>query len=248
MKRNNKMVFVWLGLLIFALLLSGCGENTAAQPARDPDLPPNIIEPGVPQAPAADDPAANDPSEEDPFPDKESASTQEDLAAAQSRIESYYFEQMLEYPDGYVFNQVWYKNGKMKVLSSVDGYGLTELYYDYDACTVVSCTPGLGNAVMWDFDPASPDAPDNPILDDYTAYTPAGEEVIDRQYCMILQTPEGELLWVGTKYGFPLQVEFTDSLGERMTTQYKNVSINTVKDEEVVPPDDMEIYYGDDAY
>lgn len=244
---HKQLCLLLLMLLTIGLLLVACDNTPGADP-QNPSLPPNVIEPGL-QPPLSSDP--EDPADPgdipsaDLFPDRGEAATVADLVAAQSKVESYYFEQMLIYPDGQVFNQVWYKSNKMKVLSSVDGYGLTENYYDYAAGTVISSFPGMGlSATLLDFDVNGADAPDNPILDDYESCTVLGGEEINRQYCLVLETPDGERLWVSTKYGFPLQVEFTDSLGEHMTVQYKNISINTVNDEDVAPPADLEVYYG----
>ena len=64
-----------------------------------------------------------------------------------------------------------------------------------------------------------------------------------RQYCRIVETASGDRLWVSTKYGFPLRVEYTDSLGERYQVDYKNLSINTVSDEDVAMPADLEVVY-----
>ena len=244
MIKKSTLLFLLALVLVYA---AACNQQPDAGETPLNGEEPSVIEPGV----SEDDPEEEDPGEEETdvepveeFVDLGEATTVEHLITAQQKITSYYFEQHIEYLNGHVFIQVWYKDGKMKLISSVDGYGLTENYYDYNEGTIINYSPSSGTAAtMMDFDEHAEDAPDNPVKDDYAAYTLVGSETIDRQYCLILETPEGDLLWVGTKYGFPLQVEFTDSMGEHLISQYKNVSINTVSDEDVEPPADMEIYY-----
>lgn len=245
-----------LALALALTLAAGCGEEPVVEPP--PEAPQQtVIEAGVNNNPDPDDPLTEpDPQQPGPdpnappeesteagFTDKGEATTLEDLMAAQAKIESFYFEQSLTYPDGKIFLQVWYKDERMKLISSEAGYSLQEVYYDYVDNTVVTFSPGSGEAAwMMEFDELSEDAPDNPVREDLSGYTVVGSETIDRQLCLILETPQGELLWISTLFGFPMQAEFTDSLGTRMTSQYKNLRINTVSDDEVLPPADMEIY------
>ena len=105
-------------------------------------------------------------------------------------------------------------------------------------------TPSEGNqAIKMDFNPNGDDAPDNPKDEDYASCTMLGTETIDGQLCYILQTSVGDKLWVGTKYGFPLQVEFVDHLGDTYTVAYRNVAINTISAAEVAVPDNISITY-----
>ena len=246
-RRSRLLLLIWV---FVCLLAAGCGEEPQAAPEVE-ERQPLIIEEGINQ-PAAEEPQqqpdaqtpADEPAVE--FADKGEATTVEDLIAAQAKITSFYFEQTVEYPNGRVFIQVWYKDEKMRLISSQGGYGMAEEFYDYEAGTLITHAPGSDEpAVLFAFDKTSPDAPDNPVMNDYSTYTLVGGEEIDRQYCLILEAPNGDLVWVSTKYGFPLQTEYTDSLGDRLTAKYKNVSINTVKDSDVMPPADLEIYdYG----
>lgn len=225
-------------LLVTALLLCACGPEQPPEPVADQ---PTVIEPG--KSGQAQDPASQETDPEQPeeeFPDKAELATAADLTAALAKVESYYFEQSVAYPEGAVFMQVWYKDGLMKLVSSVDGYGLTESYYDYHHGTVVDYYPGVSEtARRSNFDFEGENAPTNPKLESYHDDEIIGGESIGRQYCLILQTAYGDKLWVGTKYGFPLRVEYTDSLGERYTVDYKNVSVNTVSDQDVALPADL---------
>ena len=225
--------------LLAALLLPACsGADEESEPAT-----PVVIEEGA-EAHHEED-AEQTP--EDVFPDKGEAATIEDLQEALSKVESYYFEQSVEYPEGQVFMQVWYKDGLMKLITSVSGYGLTESYYDYNNGTVVDYYPGaMPTAYGRGFDPAEPNAPKNPKLEDYSTADIIGSETVDRQLCQILETASGDKLWVGTKYGFPLRVEYTDSLGERYQVDYRNLSVNSVSDEEVTIPGDLQIVFNGD--
>ena len=140
--------------------------------------------------------------------------------------------------------QVWYKDGLMKLVTSSSGYGLTESYYDYNQGTVVDYYPGTQNTAYGrDFDPQGEYAPDNPKMEDYSTAVIVGSETVGRQTCQILETVSGDKLWVSTKYGFPLRVEYTDSLGERYQVDYRNLSINTVSDEDVSLPTDLSVVY-----
>ena len=236
--RSPRVHMIVLLLLAALLLLPACGQS-APEPAEDPSQP-TVIEQGA----AAHQGGEGEAQPSDPFPDKGEAATLEDLNEALAKVESYYFEQSVAYPSGQVFMQVWYKDGLMKLVTSVDGYCLTESYYDYEQGQVVDVSPGDRKAAYGrDFDPNSDTAPNNPKMEDYTAAALTGGETVGRQYCQIVETASGDKLWVSTKYGFPLRVEYTDSLGERYQVDYKNLSINTVSDEDVALPADLEIVY-----
>ena len=236
--RSPRVHMIVLLLLAALLLLPACGQS-APEPAEDPSQP-TVIEQGA----AAHQGEEGTAQPTDPFPDKGEAATLEDLNEALAKVESYYFEQSVAYPSGQVFMQVWYKDGLMKLVTSVDGYCLTESYYDYKQGQVVDVSPGdRTSAYGRDFDPNSENAPNNPKMEDYTAAELTGGETVGRQYCQIVETDSGDRLWVSTKYGFPLRVEYTDSLGERYQVDYKNLSINTVSDEDVAMPADLEVVY-----
>lgn len=229
-------------LLALVLLLSCCGQP---QPAEEEPSQPTVIEQGA----AAREETTREEEEEEnipaePFPDKGEETTVEDLTAALENIDSYYFEQSVAYPEGQVFMQVWYKEGRMKLVTSAYGYGLTESYYDYGQGLVVDYSPGaMTTAYGRSFDPNGDNAPTNPKMEDYSTATVLGFESVGRQTCLVLQTLSGDKLWVSTKYGFPLRVEFTDSLGERYQVDYKNLAINQVDDEDVSIPSDLPVVY-----
>lgn len=242
-----RRMLLLLTAVLFSLLAASC-DDTPEVPNETDDRQPIVIEEGINQHAAEEELSGEEEeiAQEESgveFEDKGEATTVEDLIAAQAKISSFYFEQTVAYPNGHVFLQVWYKDENMRLFSSQGGYGMAEEFYDYETGTVISHQPGSDEpAEMYTFDKTSPDAPDNPVMNDYSAYTLLGGEEIDHQYCLILEAPNGDLVWVSTKYGFPLQTEYTDSLGDRLTTKYKNISINTVTDEDVLPPADLEVY------
>ncbi|NLF79872.1 MAG: hypothetical protein GX572_01620 [Clostridia bacterium] len=234
------ILIILMAFVLSMLALSACG------PSEDPGDQ-MIIEPGLEDDPSGEDidsTVEDEPDATVTFADKGEQTTVDDLTAAQAKIKSYYFEQTIPYADASVFLQVWYCDNKMKVITSVGGQGLSEFYYDYDEMSVISYSPGDSDtAIKMDFDPQSLDAPDNPVADDYGNCVLLGNEKINRQLCYILQTPSGDKLWVGTKYGFPLQVEFVDHLGDLYTVQYRNLEINTLSAKDVAVPANLPIYY-----
>lgn len=235
---RNKSILILL-IIILTLALTACG-NGAEQQQPEPEQP-TVIEPGQPD-PGQQPEEPEEPAAPELFPDKGEATTVEDLSAAQAKIDSYYFEQTVQFPDGHMFMQVWYIDDMMKVATSVDGVSQSEFYYDYANMTVTTYYPGVSrSAMMLDFDASSPDAPENPKIRDYSACVLVGAETVNRQYCLILETADGSKLWVGTRYGFPMQAEYTDSLGDLYTIQYKNISINTVDPDEVLIPADLPV-------
>ena len=251
MKLQHKMYRWAVVLVLLAAMLFSAGCNDAPEEPPVEDRPEVVVEPGVkpvepptvsegdPQGEEQDEPVL---PEEPQFQDKAEASTPADLAANLDLIESYYFEQNIPYVDGQIYMQIWYKDGRMKVVTSVGGYGLSEYYYDYNENTVINYAPGSGTPAMkLPFDPANPDAPDNPKLQNYLDCTANGFETIDRQTCMVLNTAEGSTLWVSTANGFPLQVYYEDSLGDFWTVQYKNIRLNSVEDKELLLDPSVEV-------
>jgi len=62
------------------------------------------------------------------------------------------------------------------------------------------------------------------------------------QSCLALKNSAGDKFWISTKYGIPLQVEFTDSMtGERLKVKYENYKINSLDLSEVEIPDELQI-------
>ena len=250
MKKKTGLI---IGVLVLLLLVVACNSNSI--PSNAPvEKDPVVIEPGFSEEELVlenPDDAANtldeegnvaDNTDENAFVDKGEASTVADVIANQSRIDSYYFEQTLEYPGSSVFMEISFCEDKMRVITYAEGYIDEIIYYDYRNMTITSHFPGMGdNAMMMDFDIYSPDAPENPVLRDYSACELLGQESIDDQLCLLLQTPEGSKLWVSTKDGFPLQAEFEDSLGIVLNVQYKNISLNTVSLTDVEIPQNLVI-------
>ncbi len=235
-------------ILLSAAFVSFCLAGVAAcgveQEENDEQSDPVVLEQGVLEQGTDRQPADPATDSDEPFPDRGEATTLADLDAALAQIDSYYFEEKMPYVDGYVYMQVWYKDGKMKVQTSVDGYGQSVSYYDYAAQTVTSVSlDGSDTAVRMAFDPGGEgeDAPDDPKNNVYSECELLGYEVVNRQGTLKVQQPNGNILWVSTKYGFPVQAYFVDSLGYEYTVEYKNVEINNVQDADVEPPADLNV-------
>lgn len=239
---RQQTILIVVILLAMALVLAACGDTGQPEDNGDDAV---VIEPGVNGDGDDTDPNGED-EPEDPdapvsFVDKGEDTTIDDLVANRAKISSYYFEQTIPYPDGEIFICTWYCDGQMKVIGSIDGYMVSEDYYDYTTMQHVSRHPSDNSAQQYSFDPSGDNAPVNPKYDLYETYTYIGTETIDRQLCVVLETPIGDKLWVGTKYGFPLQVEYADSLGERYTVQYRNIMINTITADQTAVPADVTI-------
>ncbi len=236
----------FLFLLIGALLLfcAGCAKEDDGVG----EVQPVIIEPGIggdggQVQEEEEEQTAEEEAETGGFVDYGAAATLEDLTAAQSKVESYYFRQTIPYVDGNVEIQVWFKDNQMKCVSTMAGMTGSEMYYDFNENTVISYTPSEGNsAVMMEFSPSDPDLPDQPKAEDYLSCTVTDTEEINGQVCKVLQTGTGDQLWVSTLYGMPLQVAFTDSLGDRYTVAYEDLRINDISDEEIALPDGVIVY------
>ncbi|MDO4581145.1 MAG: hypothetical protein Q4B96_00980 [Bacillota bacterium] len=217
-----------LTLPVAALFFCACAPQ--AEPAAEPE--PQIIEPGV--------------SGEQQIIDSGIADEQQQvfdtLSGLQSQITSFYYEQSVPYPDGQVFMQVWRKDQLMKVVSSSGGYLLTEFYYDFTAHTVLSYSPGDNEtALLTSFDPESGDLPDDPTREDFSQCSYLGRELVDGVLCYKLAAPQDETLWIDPNTGFPLQISYTDSLGEKYTVRYENIQLNNISDADVAAPDDIPI-------
>jgi outer membrane lipoprotein-sorting protein len=227
MVKKSKLLIATLIVLMVAV--SACADESAEHDVHQP----LVIEPGIEAGEAADDDQQLD---QEGFADKGEATTIADLIQAQEQISSYYFEQNIPYSNGSVFMRVWYAGGKMKVVTSESGRTVSEEYYDYHNKTQTVYFASDNYAYQTYFNPYSEVAPVNPKQDDYSSYTYLGQETIEGQLCLLLEAPIGDKLWVSTKYGFPLQVEFVDSFGERYTVAYLNVSINDVDKNDVEIP------------
>ena len=234
----------WLLLLLAILLLccSACDRNEEDTVIDDPI----VITPGVQddldQDPDADEEEQDEAQEE--FPDKGTESDVNDLVIALSKVQSYYYEKSMPYVDGTIDVQVWYYDGKMKYTMSDATHGDIHTYYDYQEQTRISYTPAMGNTAVKDhFSIYDEDLPAEPKSYQYYDYTVHGFETVDGQTCMMLETPSGDMLWISTRYGFPLQERFTDPQGDVYTVALQNLSINTVSESDVTLPDGVELIY-----
>lgn len=252
MRSARKPLLILLAalLLLCALCLAGCKKD------ETPDTPePTLIEPGV-QAPLEDQPGApegepqqpdqdpEEPADEEGFIDHGAASNIDDLLDNRAKIESFYFEQTMDYASGQIQTQTWYLNHKMKVISTGESMMETVHYYDWRGKTIVAHLPAFGNqANLSYFDDGDAMVPENPLALDYHNCIDQGMQTLNGQTCAILLTPSGERWWVSTASGFPIQVEFFDgTTGEDLIIPYTNIQFNHVTDSEVALPPELELY------
>ncbi|MCL1976101.1 MAG: hypothetical protein FWG61_08085 [Firmicutes bacterium] len=245
-------------ILLFILLIAVMTIITSCNGHKKDALTQEIIlEPGITEqdshTPAVAETIDTEPSleaeaepktqPEEDFIDQGRASTINDLMANKAKITSYYFEQTIYASYGEVFVQTWYANGWMKIVSSfTDGEENIE-YFDCENLILVSHAPSAGNyGMMETFEEGNPDIPKNHLDNDYHNYKVVGTESIDGQICRILESRLGEKLWVSTKHGFPLQVEFNDPTNdEHFLIAYEGITFNQVRNEDVAMPQDLEI-------
>jgi len=243
MKIRYATILLTALLFMTVTVLGACGGK--------PEIPPaaTIIEEGLdiktpPEA--VDDPEPNPPDPEpvEDFVDLGRASTLDDLMSNKEKIISYYFEQTINYIAGNISIKTWYIDGMMKIVSSYPGAPESVDYYDCYDYVLVSHTPSMGkNAIMITYKAGDPEIPNNPLDYDYNTFHVVETDSIDGQICRVMENRTGEKLWVGTKYGFPMQVEFTDPLiDEHFIVLYENIDINNVTLKDVTMPDDLEIY------
>ena len=235
---NIRYLRVFIPLIMIIFLIGGC--TAATDEVNDDGIV--IIEPG--DLPITPDANSDEVSiAEIVFKDKGEYTSISDLSAAQAKISSYYYEQNIPYTDASVFVRVWCVDNKMKVISSVEGYVLTEFYYDLDEMTVISYSPADGDTgLKMHYTGDSEEAPDNPLVFDYDSFTHVDNEEVARQLCYVFETDLGDKLWISTKYGFPMQKEFVDHFGERYTVVYNNIQLNSISEDDVAVPEDMPIY------
>lgn len=246
MKKRCIIILLVIVLLLVTASLSACGKS--GKPSAEPQ--PVIIEPGLAneappeEAPAPETPATPELPPEEEFTDLGRASTLDDLMANKAKIESYYFEQTIGYEAGDIHIHTWYKNGIMKIVSSYPGAPESVDYFDCYAYELITYTPSAGkNAVLITYEEGDAEVPNNPLNYNYHDYRVLETASIEGQVCRVLENSNGDKLWVGTKYGFPMQVEFVDSLtDEHFVVPYENITINQVTDEDVAIPTDLVIY------
>ena len=248
MPKRNYISVLSIILLITLLLATATVFSACAKKGREE---PVILEPGLPtdEPNVQDEPDSNDPLEgeeetpEEDFIDMDRASTLDDLMANKEKIHSYYFEQNISASYGDMLVKTWYADGWMKI-ASIFGDGEENIeYFDCGNLILVSCASVDDYGMMMTFEPGDPDIPKNHLTNDYHQFRVEGTDSIGGQTCRILLSREGEKLWVSTKYGFPLQVEFTDPTNdEHFIISYDNLTINTTDYEEVAIPDDLVIY------
>jgi hypothetical protein len=246
-------IFLFLLLLAVMPLFSACANKEKEAQPNQVILEPGFSTPGddttnQPVTPAPEpQPAASGEDEgdedEEAFIDLGRASTLDDLMANKEKIHSYYFEQTVNASYGEMSVQTWYADGWMKIVNIFsDG----EENIDYINCEhmfSISLAPATRDyGILMYFEPDDPDMPENYLSNDYHQYRVVDTESINGQNCRVLESRQGKKLWVSTKYGFPLQVEFTDPTNEEhFIITYENIIFNQTRYEDVAVPADTEL-------
>ena len=250
MNRCNFAFVLLMMLLLVALpLFCACGGKEEETPSQEQV----ILEPGLsaaePESPALPDEPDPDPEPKTPdaveeeFIDMGRASTIDDLMANKEKIYSYYFEQTIDSVFGEMFVKTWYTYGLMKIIRSFPDEDEAIEYFDFPNRTLVSYTPATDDyGIMMTFEDNDPEIPKEHLSNDYHQYRLVDTDTINGQICRVLQSRQGDKLWVSTKHGFPLQMEYLDpESNERLTVVFENLSFNQVRYEDVATPDDLEI-------
>jgi len=244
MKKNHFAILLTALLLMSVLVLGAC--NGKPEPPLDSTT---IIEPGLPNIETPDaivddpEPITDDPEGTEDFVDLGRASTLDNLMNNKAKITSYYFEHTINYVTGEITIKTWYYDSMMKIVSAFSDAPESVEYYDCYEHELISHMPAFGkSAIMRTLKEGDPDIPNNPLAYDYHSFRVVETDSIDGQICRVMERA-GETLWVGTKYGFPMQVEFRDSLtDEHLIVPYENITINQTTLEDVTMPDDLDIY------
>ena len=186
------------------------------------------------------DPIDPDVDEND-FIDLGRATTLDDLMANRAKIHSYYFEQTITASYGDLFVRTWYADGMMKKVSTFEDGEENIEYVDCENMFLVLRAPATADfGIFMSFEPGDPDMPDNHLSNDYHQYRLVDTDTINGQICRVLENRQGEKLWVSTKHGFPLQVEFNDPTNEEhFILTYQNIMFNQTDYEDVAIPDDL---------
>ena len=238
------------------LIMVGC-NNTPDTPQQ-----PLIIEPGLnngnttpiqPELPSEPDPNQIYGDEPDPdyqpdpyamFTDFGEDSTIDDLINNLQKIASYYYEQTLNYATGTFNSFVWYKDGQMRIINTGDGINETHFFYDFRTQTIITHTPIQGDiAMMFRFEEDDPTLPHALLQQNYHESHFVGMEIINGQTAFGLEIRGGDILWVSTKTGFPIQIEFyDDTISEHLITSLENIQFNQVTLADVEPPDHLIVH------
>jgi hypothetical protein len=235
MERYNATA-IWIIMLLLMVMLtsSACGgkEEEAQAPSQQVILEPGLSDkaPGKPAQPETNEPdVGSSMSAEEGFIDNERASTLNDLMSNKAKIKSYYFEYIINASYGEIFVRTWYANGLMKIVSAfTEGETITE-YFDCGDLSLVYHNSNEDYGWIETFEPGDPNAPKNLLDNDYHQYRVVDTDNINGQTCRVLESRQGEKLWISTKHGFPLQVEYTDPTNdEHFIVAYEGLTFNQV--------------------
>ena len=254
---NKNYALILLLICVLILIMAGCnnGQGGSSEPIiLDPGLGNDtIFEPWPQPQPDPDfDQEPNYGDEPDPeyqpdpyaiFTDYGLDSTIDNLMANLRQIVSYYYEQTLHYDIGTFHSYVWYKDGRMLVINTGDGINETHFYFDFRARTIITHTPIQGDlALMFRFEEDDPTLPQVFLYQDYHRSSIVNMDTINGQTVFVLEMPNGDTLWVSTRTGFPLQIEFIDeTTGEPMVTPLRNLQLNQVTAADVELPAHIEV-------
>jgi hypothetical protein len=160
------------------------------------------------------------------------------------KITSYYFEQNIQASYGSMLVKTWYADGWLKIVSIFPGEEEHTEYFDCNNLILIDIQPSPEGDVGWvmTMEPGDQDIPRNHAANDYHQYKVVDTDSIDGQTCRVLESRQGEKLWVSTKHGFPMQVEYNDPTNdEHFVIFYENLTFNQTSYEEVAYPEDLTI-------
>lgn len=173
------------------------------------------------------------------------AVTLDGIAEAQKSVQSYHYIQNTEANGEKYTVEIFYKDNKMKTISTIDGVGEAITYFDFNSGEMISYIPSQGaQAMRMTIDANNEELPVNPLDIDYlNDYEISGEESYAGYECQILSSLDGSLkVWIMAEYGFPLKIEVTEGdFGVTYVTEYESISFNDLTDEDVSVPADLEI-------
>lgn len=259
--KKRLMLCLLAGMLIAALLLTGCGGGEQS-PAKEPDAP-AVAEKGETPAvePETMAPEGEAPAAEQETPAAEQEATSQpasspvdkdllELFKKADKIDQLYYDFIVSDDGEELYKgKTWMKGSKVRNEMDFDG-DIMVFIYDVEAGEGYSYNPAEKTGMLAELDPELTE--DLMIPTSYTEeaasgnYRVEGTETCDGHKCKVVvlvddQGAEESRLWISEQYGIPVRVEGTTEEGF-LVLEYKNLKADPISDDVFQVPEDIEIF------